>query len=246
LIYLVIGKEKAAVIDTGVKSRKNLYEIVAKITDKPVIVLHTHAHFDHIGNSSLFHEVYLHESEVPVMKAHSDKDYLIKLCKTEVNPLLWFFIKRKAENIFSFSFPINYKAFSVGDIFNLGDRVLEIIHTPGHTPGSCCFLDRANKLLFTGDTCCNWGILLHIEFCESVQTFFDSMGTLCDLESNGAFTVNLPGHHAYPAQNGLPGIYRKCADMIIHGTAQLSHEQNHIIAKYEGIRIGLPNDFDKS
>jgi glyoxylase-like metal-dependent hydrolase (beta-lactamase superfamily II) len=39
-----------------------------------------------------------------------------------------------------------------GDIIELGDRRLEIIHTPGHSPDSVCILDRNNKLLWTGDS----------------------------------------------------------------------------------------------
>ena len=39
-----------------------------------------------------------------------------------------------------------------GDRIDLGDRVLEVIHTPGHSPGSICLLDKENKILFTGDT----------------------------------------------------------------------------------------------
>lgn len=39
-----------------------------------------------------------------------------------------------------------------GDVFDLGGRRLEVIHTPGHSPGSICLLDKENRLLFTGDT----------------------------------------------------------------------------------------------
>jgi glyoxylase-like metal-dependent hydrolase (beta-lactamase superfamily II) len=39
-----------------------------------------------------------------------------------------------------------------GDHIDLGDRWLEVIATPGHTPDAICLLDQANGLLFTGDT----------------------------------------------------------------------------------------------
>jgi len=38
-----------------------------------------------------------------------------------------------------------------GDIIDLGGRRLEVICTPGHSPGSMCLLDRQNRILFTGD-----------------------------------------------------------------------------------------------
>jgi glyoxylase-like metal-dependent hydrolase (beta-lactamase superfamily II) len=39
-----------------------------------------------------------------------------------------------------------------GEIIDLGGRTLEVIHTPGHSPGSICLLDKKNRILFTGDT----------------------------------------------------------------------------------------------
>ena len=38
-----------------------------------------------------------------------------------------------------------------GDVIDLGGRRLELVHTPGHSPGSVCYLDRENRVLFTGD-----------------------------------------------------------------------------------------------
>jgi len=243
VLYLIVGTEKAALIDTGVKSELNLYNIVAKLTDKPVIVLHTHAHFDHIGNSFRFANVYMHEKEVPVAKAHSDKQYLFNICKENINPLVLFFAKGYAEKIFTFAFNADCKFFNDGDVFDLSGRKLEVIHTPGHTPGSCCFLDRANRLLFSGDSCCNWGVLLQIEYCEPVEVFHRSMCLLQKLESEGAFTVNFPGHHAFPAEKDLARRYKECAESIINKTAIYKPRQKHKVARHEGILIGMPKDY---
>ena len=240
ILYLVVGTERAALIDSGVKSANDLRSVVNEITDKPVIVLHTHGHFDHIGNSALFSELYIHEEEEEVAKAHSDKDYLLRMCKSEVNPLLLFLAKRKAVKMFTFEFPGGCKTFADGVTIDLGGRVLEVIHTPGHTPGSCCFLDRDHKMIFTGDTCCDWGVLLHLEFCQPVEVFLQSMIKLCELESGQAFSKNLPGHHVFPAKDGLPGIYRECAEMIVSKTAAIKRQKHHVVALHDGIRIELP------
>ena len=40
-----------------------------------------------------------------------------------------------------------------GMIFDLGGRTVEVIHTPGHSDGSCCLLDKQNRLLICGDAC---------------------------------------------------------------------------------------------
>ena len=44
--------------------------------------------------------------------------------------------------------------FEDGKVFDLGGRTLEAILVPGHSKGSCCFLDKVDRILFTGD---NWG-----------------------------------------------------------------------------------------
>ena len=47
-------------------------------------------------------------------------------------------------------------------IFDLGGRSLEVLFTPGHTPGSVVFLDRKNKFLFAGDSVVSTPILILI------------------------------------------------------------------------------------
>lgn len=44
-----------------------------------------------------------------------------------------------------------------GERLTAGGTELEVLHTPGHSPGGCCFLDRADGVLFSGDTLFNGG-----------------------------------------------------------------------------------------
>ena len=60
--YLLIGKEQALLIDTGLGVSDISVE-VRKITDKPIIVIPTHVHWDHIGGLSGFRKFYVHEFE---------------------------------------------------------------------------------------------------------------------------------------------------------------------------------------
>ena len=55
-VSLLIGPEKAALIDTGC-GIGNLRQAVAELTDKPVIVINTHTHFDHLGGNRQFGEI---------------------------------------------------------------------------------------------------------------------------------------------------------------------------------------------
>ncbi len=117
-MYLICGTEKALLIDTGFGSG-NLPEKVASLYDGPVIVAHTHTHFDHIGGDHFFDAVYVNEAEWDCLREQGADNQLL---------------------------PLNE-----GDTFDLGDRVITAYETPGHTEMSMSFLDKANRLFFTGD-----------------------------------------------------------------------------------------------
>ena len=111
-LYLVEGETKAILIDAGTKI-KDLDKLVASITDKPVTLVATHVHPDHTGSAiDYFPEIY-------------------------INP---------ADTIGIPEFMPNYKGkvcfLEDGEILDLGGRILEIVFTPGHTPGSTTFVDK--------------------------------------------------------------------------------------------------------
>src|SRR5688500_14024098 len=58
IVNLVIGQQKAALIDTGC-GIGNLRKAVEQVTDKPVIVINTHTHADHLGSNHQFDEIAL-------------------------------------------------------------------------------------------------------------------------------------------------------------------------------------------
>ena len=55
-----------------------------------------------------------------------------------------------------------FRPMEPGTVFDLGGRRIEVLATPGHTPGSVCFLERERRALYTGDTVCARGILLSL------------------------------------------------------------------------------------
>jgi glyoxylase-like metal-dependent hydrolase (beta-lactamase superfamily II) len=69
--------------------------------------------------------------------------------------------------------------FKDGDRIELGNRSLEVLHTPGHTPDSVCLLDREDKLLFTGDMFYTGGIYTYLNGGD-IPTFIDSYLRMLD------------------------------------------------------------------
>jgi glyoxylase-like metal-dependent hydrolase (beta-lactamase superfamily II) len=149
--YLVLGKEKALVIDTGT-GIGDLNRVVSELTELPVSVLLTHTHWDHIGNNYQFEEIMVYHDDYAVNSLHTGMDNA-KLLPSVSGESVW----KPLPHGFD---PATWTIPSVeptalledGDIIELGERTLEVIHTPGHSPDSICLLDSKNRILFTGDT----------------------------------------------------------------------------------------------
>ncbi|MCX5711519.1 MAG: MBL fold metallo-hydrolase [Candidatus Omnitrophica bacterium] len=128
------GSNEAIIIDPGAEYHK-IKNALSKHKLKPAIIINTHGHADHIGCDDEF--------GLPV---HIHKDDVVLLRDAEKN----------FSSFLSHSFTIKAEAKEIkdGDIIELGQIKLEVLHTPGHTPGGISlFLKYAQEhILFSGDT----------------------------------------------------------------------------------------------
>lgn len=85
-----------------------------------------------------------------------------------------------------------------GEILNLGDCELKVIHTPGHTPGSICLYEEKSKVLFSGDTIFpNGGVGRTDLLGGNTQQLIESVERLCELDVK----VLYPGHDEVTDKN---------------------------------------------
>lgn len=197
-MYLLCGGEKAILIDTGL-GLIDTRAAVEELTALPVAVLCTHGHYDHIGGNSLFDTVYLHPADKEVYLLNSSPD---------MGKLLGYTLRQRKDNL---------RWLEAGQQFDLGGRTLEVIHTPGHTMGSVCVLDKERRWLFTGDTCCKGNVLLQLKYCGTVADF---AGTVAKLQARrGEFDTLWPAHHEIPASPALLDQFAEAADAILSGKA---------------------------
>jgi glyoxylase-like metal-dependent hydrolase (beta-lactamase superfamily II) len=145
--FLVEGERDVAVLDTGM-GFVDFAPIVAAASDRDPLVLQTHAHWDHMGSSASFRRVLVHPAEADWLRAGTAREQFAPN------------IRRFAHLGFPKGFDPDTAAIRgveptgelrEGDRVDLGGRVLEAYHTPGHSPGGMSFLDRAARALFTGD-----------------------------------------------------------------------------------------------
>ncbi|HEY3705886.1 MAG TPA: MBL fold metallo-hydrolase [Terracidiphilus sp.] len=147
--YLILGEKRALVFDTGM-GIGDLKALTARLTHLPIIVLNSHTHDDHVGNNWQFDIVYGMDTEFTRQNARGSRDDAqAEIGTGEVCGSLPPGFDRNAYATKPWKIA---KLVHDGERIDLGDRILEIIATPGHTPDSITLFDRAQGLLFTGDT----------------------------------------------------------------------------------------------
>jgi glyoxylase-like metal-dependent hydrolase (beta-lactamase superfamily II) len=147
--YLIMGTKQAVLFDTGM-GIGNIHALVTRLTSRPIVVLNSHTHNDHIGGNWQFPYVFGMDTAFTRNNTKGGReDAQAEIAPGEICGDLpkGFDPKTYATKPWHVSIPV-HDGFKV----NLGGRTLEIIATPGHTPDAICLLDRDNGLLFTGDT----------------------------------------------------------------------------------------------
>lgn len=204
-IYLLIGEEKAMLIDTG-SAEGNLREFVETITDKPVMVVNTHGHFDHTGGNSCWAKAWMTKeaaeyAKVPFSPMHRE----------------WFESK---------GYP-DYQIHELadGDIIELGNRQVEVIAIGAHSEGSIALLDRTSRAMFTGDELESGQVLW---FVRDHALPPKEVAAIHKRNMEKLLSYRKEYDWLWPAHNGvplLPDIYLQdfisLDDQIMEGTAKV-------------------------
>lgn len=212
--YLLLGTERAILIDTGL-GVSDIRRVVETLTSLPVLVVTTHIHWDHIGGHGRFPHFAVHEAEQQWI---SDS---FPLPQGAVIQNL-----THGSCVFPKDFdPDQYQIFQgspshllrEGDVLELGGRSLQVIHTPGHSPGHCCFYEPGRKYLYSGDLIYRGCLDVFYPTTDPLE-FYQSIQKICNLD----ITRILPGHHTLDVPADLPQrINAACCQLDASG--QLHH-----------------------
>lgn len=187
--YLIEGRTRAVLFDTGL-GIGNIKAVVDQLTRLPVTVVNSHEHFDHIGGDRLFKDVAVADNAAALARLARGTGSLSDQITSETvwMPLPPGFDRARYETP-----PIRPTRRLVdGQRIELGGRTLEVVLTPGHTPGSLCLLDRGHRMLFTGDTLYPATLYAHAPE-SSLSDYVRSAARLGALA--GQVDVLYPGHN---------------------------------------------------
>lgn len=189
--YLLNGSKRSLLIDTGL-GISDISGEVAKLASKPVTAIATHIHWDHIGGHSHFPDFYVHREEL---------DWLSGKFPLPIETVREMVVDRcdlpdgfRAED-YTFFQGTPTKILTGHEIIDIGGREVEVLHTPGHSPGHLCFWEKDTGYLFTGD-------LVYKDILFAYYPSTDPEAYLASLEEVSALPVKrvFPAHHSLDIQ----------------------------------------------
>ena len=219
--YLILGSERGLMFDTGL-GMSPIRGVVEQLTDLPITGVNSHTHYDHVGGNGEFDHVLAVDS---AYTRANQRGFPHSELAGEVAAAS--FCGGPPEGLDTDSFhtrPWTSSGInSDEDELELGGRVLEILHIPGHTPYALAMLDRENGLLWTGDTFYDATIWLYVP-----ETDLDQYER--SLERLGEFSSSsrrlLPAHNTVSAEPAhllaASRAIRQVREGLVNGVEQSS------------------------
>lgn len=178
--WLVEGRDRNLLVDSGM-GLVSLKDALGPLTGKPVLAVASHTHFDHVGSHHEFAERACHSSETDILAAptipNTAADVMDSLMITALP-----YEGYDTESYHIKAAPVT-RALDEGDVIDLGDRVLKVLHLPGHSRGSIGLLEEATGVFFSGDVVYEGEILDEL-FSSDIDDYIETMRRLTELPVN--------------------------------------------------------------
>jgi glyoxylase-like metal-dependent hydrolase (beta-lactamase superfamily II) len=269
--YLIVGSRRAVLLDTGL-GISSIRRCVEGLTDKPLLVVNSHHHFDHVGGNHEFDEIAIHESGADLLPQDPPQHWFPAYLEFVDAVLEQYRIFREIDETWfqvlgremqMRPLPSDFDGASWrtvptvptsllrdGDTIDLGDRSLRVVHTPGHTVDSICLLDEHQHTLYSGDTIDTGPI--YAQFDNSDVDLFTHSARRLATEVAGridtVFSAHGARYHSYPE---LIARVADAFDQLQAGETTFTPTQDcfgaeHKEARFNDFSIVVPQDYEPS
>jgi glyoxylase-like metal-dependent hydrolase (beta-lactamase superfamily II) len=188
-IWHVRGRERSLLLDSGL-GVVSLAERVPWLKSSPLVAVASHTHFDHIGNHHEFLQRACHSSEAEILAAPTPERTLAtrfaKLAMFDQLPPGGF-----DEDAYRVRPAPATHLLEDGDVIDLGDRHFEVLHVPGHSPGSIALWESASGILLSGDAVYD-GPLVDDAYHSNREAYVASMRRLAELPVRAVHAGHYP------------------------------------------------------
>jgi glyoxylase-like metal-dependent hydrolase (beta-lactamase superfamily II) len=195
-IWHVRGRDRDLVIDTGM-GIVDLRPAIAHLIDKPVTAVATHTHADHIGSHHEFDDCLVHRLKAADLAEPSPRSTLVtaafaegevkmlRIAGYEVGETLITALPHAGYRLASYSVrPARpTRIVEQGHVMDIGDRSFEVLHLPGHSPGSMGLWEKRTGTLFSGDAIYDGPLLDELED-SNIADYVQTMRRLRELPVN--------------------------------------------------------------
>lgn len=148
-MWHVRGRDRDMLVDTGF-GLVSLIDSIPELTERTVLAVGSHSHCDHVGGHHEFGHRHIHAAEADIMARPTRLN-------TVADPYV-------VDEMFEGAKPVGFSADTYevkaapatrklveGDVVDLGDRAFEVLHIPGHSPGSIALYEKKTGIMFSGD-----------------------------------------------------------------------------------------------
>ena len=204
-IWHVRGRDHDLLFDSGL-GHFSLRAHVPLVTERPLLAVASHTHFDHIGCHHEFPDRAVHEAEADIL---ADPKNALTLADRYATDEMFI---RQPEGWDTAAYRIEpapaARQLEHGDIVDLGDRAFEVVHTPGHSPGGIGLLERPSGIFLSGDIIYD-GPLIDDTYHSDIDIYVETLERLRSLP----VTLVHGGH--FPSFG--PVRYRQLIDEYLEG-----------------------------
>jgi glyoxylase-like metal-dependent hydrolase (beta-lactamase superfamily II) len=174
-IWHVRGRDGDLLLDSGMGIHP-LRQAVSLLAERPLLAVASHTHIDHIGAHHEFCDCAVHAAEADILRRPDRRNTIADVYLTD--------------EMFEAAAPPGYSSATYivsgaeptrllagGDVIDLGDRAFEVLHLPGHSPGSIALWEEKSGTLFSGDTVYD-GPLIDDFYHSRIDAYLTSMERL--------------------------------------------------------------------